>query len=145
MKIAKTAIFVSSYVLQQWHTLKVLAVIFFDSMLIKHNLLRMYRRQSNLAQADIARVLGVPNNSRISRWEKGHRHPPLKVLIGYTLLFNASVETLFERHKEELTSAMANRALQHLQKLQDMEQDHKTKKRVDFLQVLLNRLNAKTQ
>lgn len=101
----------------------------------------MYRKQSNLTQTDIASVLGLPNNSRISRWEQGQRHPPLKVLIGYTLLFGVPIETLFQRQKEELLSAMKIRTSQHLKELQSTTQDNKTKRRVIFLQALIKKLD----
>ncbi|HEY0262614.1 MAG TPA: helix-turn-helix transcriptional regulator [Chitinophagales bacterium] len=114
-------------------------------MLIKHNLLRMYRKQSNLMQADIAYILGLPNYTRISRWEQGHRHPPLKMLIGYTLLFGVPIEALYKRQKTELLTEMIDRASRQMKKLQDSQPDNKTRKRIVFLQALLNRLDMPAQ
>lgn len=60
------------------------------------NYMRMYRKKSALSQKDIVFLFEYIRASSLCRMEKGRRPPKIDVLLVYHLLFNISVESLFE-------------------------------------------------
>lgn len=60
------------------------------------NYMRMYRKKSALSQKDVEYLLGYIHNTSLCRVEKGQRPPRIDVLLAYHLLFNTSVESIFE-------------------------------------------------
>lgn len=62
------------------------------------NHLKRYRRTSQLAQNDIAFLLGMDDSSYISKIELGKRRPNLDTLVMYCLLFDTSLQDLVPEH-----------------------------------------------
>lgn len=60
------------------------------------NQLRMFRRRSPLTQKDIAFLVQTISHSNISAIELGKIRAWIELLLVYHLLFNTSVESLFE-------------------------------------------------
>jgi transcriptional regulator with XRE-family HTH domain len=111
-------------------------------MVIHHKHLRMYRKQSQLNQADIAYLMQLTDESTISRWEQGQRMPSSDALIAYHLLFDIPLETLIEEQKEQVRFSLVKQIGSLLQQLQKIKQSQKTKGRMQFLEAALTRLTA---
>ncbi|MED2749529.1 helix-turn-helix transcriptional regulator [Bacillus thuringiensis] len=60
-------------------------------MEINKQLLRKVRRERNLSQTELAKMLGVSKTS-ISKYESGKHNPSLKVISLYSQVFNISIE-----------------------------------------------------
>lgn len=58
------------------------------------NYMRMYRKKSALSQKDVEYLL--IQNTSLCLIEKGKRTPKIDVLLVYHLLFNTSIESIFE-------------------------------------------------
>jgi transcriptional regulator with XRE-family HTH domain len=57
--------------------------------------LRSERKRASLSQTDVAALLGVEAASKISRYERGTRLPPLKTALAYEAIFGRPVADLF--------------------------------------------------
>jgi transcriptional regulator with XRE-family HTH domain len=57
--------------------------------------LRIERRRAGLSQTDIAVLLGVRTASKISRYERGRRLPPLKTALAYEAILGKPIAELF--------------------------------------------------
>lgn len=111
-------------------------------MTITHNYLRMYRKRSRLAQADIASILRLSDYSNISRWEKGQRKPSIELLILYNVLFDIPIEALFERQRDELRGAIGDRLRARVGELRLLKPTRRVESRIAFLTDALERLTA---
>src|SRR5712692_379483 len=60
-----------------------------------NNYLRSYRRRSGLSQSEVAFLLGSHDGGQVSRYEKGHRLPPLRTALAFTTILGVSLGTLF--------------------------------------------------
>lgn len=109
-------------------------------MLIQQNLLRLFRKRSDLTQADIASILRISDFSNVSRWEQGIRLPNVEVLMTYHLLFDIPIETLFERHKAELRQIIGPRIQERIDYLLTLGEDPKVICRVNFFSKALARI-----
>ena len=111
-------------------------------MIIQQNNLRLYRKQSQLTQSDIAFIMALADYSNISHWELGNKTPNAEILLMYHLLFDIPTESLFERQKLELKATIRERIKQLLEQLRSGPSDAKVAQRVAFLESALNRLSA---
>ncbi len=59
------------------------------------NKLRIYRRQSNLTQKQVAKILDLKCSSVISRWESGNKLPSLTQALQLAALFRRLVTDIF--------------------------------------------------
>jgi transcriptional regulator with XRE-family HTH domain len=59
------------------------------------NNLRKFRNERGLLQKDVARLLGLQCEDRISHWEKGYRVPSLKNLMKLCALYQAPLHELY--------------------------------------------------
>ena len=76
------------------------------------NDIRIHRRRTGLSQRDIGEVLGYLSEGPIARHEDGRRLPPLKVAIGYELIFRIPVSEIFPGLREEVGGAVEKRLAQ---------------------------------
>jgi transcriptional regulator with XRE-family HTH domain len=111
-------------------------------MLIQQNNLRLYRKQSQLTQSDIAFLMDLSDYSNISHWELGYKKPNIDILIIYHLLFDIPIESLFDRQKQELSESISKRIEGLLGMLKSTPEDDKVTNRIAFLTSALNRLTA---
>ena len=72
--------------------------------------LRTYRRRTCLSQDDVAFLLGSLDGGIVSRHERGHRTPVLAGLLGYSLVFNASLHQLYEGTSRNVQAIVCKRA-----------------------------------
>jgi transcriptional regulator with XRE-family HTH domain len=59
------------------------------------NYVRTYRRRSNLAQQDVAFLLGSRDRARVCKYESGRRIPSLRTALALATIFDVSVAALF--------------------------------------------------
>ena len=111
-------------------------------MIIKHNHLRMCRKQSQLNLADIAFLMQLPDNSSISRWEQGQRTLSIEALMVYHLLFDIPIETLIERQIEQMAVKLIHQIKLLLEELRKLKPSQKVTGRITFLESALNKLTA---
>lgn len=109
-------------------------------MLIQHNYLSKFRKESKLLQLDLS-LLMLVDASYVSRWENGEKFPDLERLLVYNLLFNVPIEYLFERLKHELTGILCERIQLRLEELRN-ENDEDTGNRIEFLTSAFERLTG---
>lgn len=111
-------------------------------MLIQHNYLAKHRKQLHLTQSDIAFCLNLADYSSICRFEQGVRNPNLETLIIYHLLFDISIESLFDRQKQELQQGARTRIILLIEKLKSEPTSTSTARRLETLQSILTRLTS---
>lgn len=70
------------------------------------NILRELRRQQNLTQQDLSKILKV-SAPTIALWETNKREPDMQMLKNIASYFNVSINYLFEYENENLNSIVA--------------------------------------
>ena len=78
------------------------------------NLLRKYRRIRGLKQRQVARLLGLKNSSRVSRWEKGECLPSALNVFRLSIIFRVLVDAPFIDHIRALREEIRARETQLL-------------------------------
>lgn len=62
---------------------------------INLNKIKEFRKRKNLSQSDIARMLGIKQNT-FSQWETGKRKPDVLQGIKLAKILNTTVESLYK-------------------------------------------------
>lgn len=101
--------------------------------------LRTYRKRSRLTQSDIAFLLGLPEHTSVSHWEKGRRTPHVEVILFYHLLFEIPPDSLFHGH-EKLLQVIIQRTKLLRNELKLLSPAPKNAGRISFLDSTLKRL-----
>lgn len=57
--------------------------------------LKVLRRRAGLAQREVGILLGDQSDSRVGRYERGRRVPPLRVALAYQVIFGKLIADLF--------------------------------------------------
>ena len=102
------------------------------------NLLRMYRKRTELSLEDISHLLNMPDSSTLSRCERGYRKPNLEIIFTYHILFEVSVEKLFENEMKHTHAKIAK----NIDSLIDELKDQVTNRKVEAKILLLNALKV---
>ncbi len=79
-----------------------------SQVIIKNNL-KSLRKQHGLKQKEIAILLGMKSEDRISHWEKGIAVPGLTNLFKLSLVYNVSPYDLYPEIAEEIKSFLITR------------------------------------
>jgi transcriptional regulator with XRE-family HTH domain len=74
------------------------------------NQVKAYRRRLGLAQSDMALLLGDHSASRVSRYERGRRLPPLLIALTYQVIFGATSAELFAKEYAAALRGVRDRA-----------------------------------
>lgn len=104
------------------------------------NFLRLYRKRSPLTQSDIAYLLELPDDSNISRYEKGQREPGIGFLLVYHLLFDTTIESFFEYQSAEVKSSLVKRIESLNIELRKEPSNAKHISKIKFLEQVISRL-----
>lgn len=104
------------------------------------NFLRPHRKRSPLTQADIAFLLKLPNESTISRCEKGLRSPSVELLLVYHHLFDTSIEAFFEPQSKIILLGLIEKIKHLISVIQNEESIPKNTFRIKFLEEAIIRL-----
>jgi len=75
------------------------------------NYLRTYRKKSGLSQREVAFLLRCRNGTRVSRYEKRQRVPPLPTALACEAVFGAPVSELFAGMREVAGKEIGKRLL----------------------------------
>ncbi|MBA4850481.1 helix-turn-helix transcriptional regulator [Emticicia sp. BO119] len=59
------------------------------------NRLKVYRMGVCLSQKQVAKVLGLPNTSKLSRWEHGYGYPSIEHLFYLCLLYKTIPQSIY--------------------------------------------------
>ena len=73
------------------------------------NYLKTYRKQSGLSQSEVAFLLGWKHGEQLSRYEKRHRLPTLRVALACEAVFKTSVTELFAGANDSIIREIGTR------------------------------------
>lgn len=72
-----------------------------------HNYLRRCRKAQGLTQKDVAAILGLESSAMISRWEKGVCIPETVNLLRMAVIYQTTVDFVYEDLRLALTGELA--------------------------------------
>jgi DNA-binding XRE family transcriptional regulator len=107
------------------------------------NLLRTYRKKTELSIDNISFLLSMQDSSTLSRCERGSRKPSLEIMFTYHVLFQISVEKLFESEMKNTMRKIALNIDPLIESLLEQELTKKVEARVTFLKSLKELINSK--
>ncbi len=107
------------------------------------NLLRVFRRKTEIMIYDICRLLNLKDCSILSRFERGVRKPSLEVIFTYHLLFNVSSEQILDSEIKETALKILSNIPPLVEELKNQNQSRKTQARISFLISLKDSLSKK--
>ena len=73
------------------------------------NNLRKYRKSCRLSQIQVARLLGLKDRSRISRWECGECYPQVETLLRLAAIYHTMVDAFYIDTLREMRKKMGNK------------------------------------
>lgn len=107
------------------------------------NLLRTYRKKTELSIEDVSQLLNMRDSSTLSRCERGYRKPNLEIVFTYHLLFEVSIEKLFENEMKYTFKKIAKNIDPLIENLQGQDRNRKSEARISFLNSLKDLINAR--
>ncbi len=103
-----------------------------------HNL-RSARRKLALRQRDVAALIGDRRHSRISRFEKNRRSPPLEVAFACELIFGVPMAELFSGVQGEVRESVRRRARELLRDTAEEKRSMRAVRRKRSIEAILAR------
>jgi len=108
------------------------------------NLLRTYRKKTELSIENISYLLSMQDSSTLSRCERGCRRPSLEIIFTYHILFQISIDKLFENEMRNTLRKIAENIDPLINKvLTEQDLTRKVEARILFLQSLKALINTK--
>lgn len=107
------------------------------------NLLRTYRKKTELLIEDVSQLLNMQDSSSLSRCERGFRKPNLEIIFTYHLLFEASIEKLFENDMKYTFKKIVKNIDPLISRLKQQDHSRKVHARILFLNNLKEIINKK--
>jgi len=107
------------------------------------NLLRTYRKKTELSIENISYLLSMQDSSILSRCERGCRKPSLEIIFTYHILFQVSIEKLFENEMRNTLRKIAENIDPLIKTLTEQDLTRKVESRILFLQSLKALINTK--
>lgn len=107
------------------------------------NLLRTYRKKTELSIENISYLLSMQDSSILSRCERGCRKPSLEIIFTYHILFQVSIEKLFETEMRNTLRKIAENIDPLIKTLTEQDLTRKVEARILFLQSLKALINTK--
>ena len=90
------------------------------SSLFTHSL-RIYRKRSGLSQREVSFLLGAKHKAKVSRYENGHRLPPLRTALAYATIFDVPLPKLFPTLQRKVEKEIVGRILELETKLAEAQ------------------------
>lgn len=106
----------------------------------KENYMRAYRKKTHVTQFDVAFLLGLDENSLLSRWESGERPPSLEAILVYHLLFDTPPQNFFVPQSEIIRQKLITGISQLLSMLKSQDKSANIQQRINYLESVLIRL-----
>ncbi|MBA4409730.1 MAG: hypothetical protein C0397_09955 [Odoribacter sp.] len=107
------------------------------------NLLRTYRKKTDLSIEDVSHLLNMQDSSTLSRCERGYRKPNLEIIFTYHILFEVSVEKLFENEMKYTFRKIAQNIDPLIEVLKKQDMTRKVEARTSFLNSLKELIDKK--
>ncbi len=107
------------------------------------NLLRTYRRKTEISIEDISQLLKMKDSSTLSRCERGLRKPSLEIIFTYHLLFEVTIEKLFEKEMKQTFRKINENIQPLLNELKKQNSSKKVEARIFYLNSLKSLINKK--
>lgn len=107
------------------------------------NLLRTYRKKTELSIEDVSRLLNMQDSSTLSRCERGYRKPNLEIIFTYHILFAVSVDKLFENEMKNTLKKIAVNIDPLIEDLIKQDMSRKVESKIAFLKSLKDLINKK--
>ena len=105
--------------------------------------LRTYRKHSCFSQNELAFLFGHSSDTKISRVERRHRQPDIEMVFGSVVIFKKPAHEIFPGFYAEVEQAIITRARSLRKKLEQSPQNAKTKHKIELLNNLLKRADAR--
>ena len=106
--------------------------------ILSQNYLSTHRSNHHLQLSDVSQLLDI-DNGNLSRQETGQSIPTFNTILGYHILFDASLHQLFKEEYLKLYDELINRAMLLHDQLQE-NNSPKAKHRLKGVKSILNRL-----
>lgn len=100
------------------------------------NLLRTYRKRTELSIEDVSMLLNMHDSSTLSRCERGYRKPNLEIIFTYHLLFEVSIEKLFENEMKYTFGKISKNIDPLIEELKKQGIHRKVEAKISFLNSL---------
>ena len=100
------------------------------------NLLRTYRKRTELSIEDVSRLLNMQDSSTLSRCERGCRKPNLEIIFTYHILFEVTVEKLFENEIKHTYVKIAKNIDPLIEELKNQDASRKVESKISLLNSL---------
>lgn len=107
------------------------------------NLLRTYRKKTELSIEDISFLLGMQDSSTLSRCERSCRKPSLEIIFTYHILFQVSIDKLFENEMRSTLIKISDNIDPLIAILLKQESTRKIEARIAFLKSLKELIKSK--
>ena len=107
------------------------------------NLLRTYRKKTEISIDDISQLLKMKDSSTLSRCERGFRKPSLEIIFTYHLLFEVTIEKLFEKEMKQTFKKVAENIQPLINTLKKQNTSKKVEARIFYLNSLKNLIDKK--
>ena len=106
------------------------------------NYIRTYRRRSGLSQGEVALLLGLKNDTTVSRYEAGEFLPSLEGALTLSLLFDVLLSDLFGGEVKEAGKALRERMGDLIASMPDPEVSPASRRKIAFLAEVMERLDV---
>ena len=106
------------------------------------NYIRTFRRRSGLSQGDVAALLGLKNDTTVSRYEAGEFLPSLEGALTLSLLFDVLIADLFGGEVREAGAVLRERISSLIATLPDPEVSPQSRRKIAFLAEVMERLDV---
>jgi transcriptional regulator with XRE-family HTH domain len=107
------------------------------------NLLRTYRKRTELSIEDVSQLLNMRDSSTLSRCERGYRKPNLEIIFTYHLLFEVSIDKLFENEMKYTFKKIEKNIDPLIEDLSKQEMTKRVEARILFLNSLKDLITLK--
>ncbi|MBS1619281.1 MAG: helix-turn-helix transcriptional regulator [Bacteroidetes bacterium] len=101
----------------------------------------MLRKRSRLTQADMAFIMGLPDNAIVSRWEQMKRKADSIALLTYHLVFGVPVEPPHVDNARRMAFGISERAGERVSELEGLPAHPRVAHRIAFLRAVIARLS----
>jgi len=97
------------------------------------NYLRTHRRRAGLTQDEVAFLLGCKSGTKVSRYERFRRRPPLETVFAYEVIFRAPARELLAGTYQRVERTAVRRARLLAQTLRGGKQNRLTTRKLAAL------------
>ena len=101
------------------------------------NYLRTYRRRHGFSQSEIALLLGVSSETKVSRYESFRRHPAVFTVFAFEIIFNTPARELFAGSYDLIRRDVRKRASRLIKMLEAGAKHAHTLRKLQLLRTIV--------